>query len=141
MQAHIYIEVDSATLKETDKRYAYVLAVEDKIQTAAGTGTLKGTYNRAVLTAIAHAVSRLSHPYEVHIHCKNTIAANMLQNLKKWAGEGFLRKDGEPVANRAELEHIWKKAKGCTFMADSGSHSYQEWLKWEIDRKNRENSA
>ena len=60
MQAHIYIEVDNANSKETDKRYAYVLAVEDRVETAAGTGALTGTYNRAVLTAVARALGRLT---------------------------------------------------------------------------------
>lgn len=141
MQAHIYIEVSERNPRETKKRYAYVLDVEDKIKTYAGTCALKGTYNRAVLTAIARALDHLSHPYEVHIHTTNTIALSMLQNLEKWAEDGFLKKDGTPIANRAELEHIWEQGKDCTFVASPGSHSYQEWLRWEIDRRNKENSA
>lgn len=135
MQAHIYIEVDNANSKETDKRYAYVLAVEDRIETAAGTGALTGTYNRAVLTAVARALGRLTHPYEVYIHTNNTIAISMLRNLEKWAQDDFKRKTGEPIANRAELSYIWEHGQECSFYAAPGPHSYQEWLRWEINKR------
>lgn len=60
----IYIETDSTSLRAMLRKYGYVLECElhGRPVTREGFGRIEGTYNQAVLTALAEALARIRQP-------------------------------------------------------------------------------
>lgn len=136
---NIYIETDSVSPRAMPRKYGYVLECEvhGRPVTREGFGQAESTYNQAVLTALAEALSRIREPCEVHIHSRNDYVLNMIDiNLYKWAAGGFLSSSGKPVAGKEEWEKVWELLKGQMTVTVHGSHSYSGWLHGEMERRN-----
>ncbi len=138
---HIYIETDSISPREIRRRYGYVLEckVLENTRTRDGFGTVEGTWNKAVLTALSEALERLVRPCEVHVHTRNGYVLGMMENnLEHWAAAGFIGSRGRPVANREEWESVWRLIQEHLWLSEPSGpegHSYSRWLLGEMGRE------
>ena len=132
---HIYIETDSTSMKNIERKYGYVLEVEKEngVRTIEGFGSMTGTYNLVILTALIEALGRFKKSCEVYIHTQNIYILNMIENnLTRWEKNGFTTAAGKPLANQSEWQLLWKLANKHLIMVEPGIHSYSEWLQSEI---------
>lgn len=138
-EVHIYIETDSASPKDTEKQYGYVLEcrmASGKIETRQGFGKLEGTYHQITLSALSEAMKRIHKSCEITVHTENIFVANMLnQNMERWAGNGFLTSKGKPIANQDKWRDIWDSYKKHIVKTESGSHAYSSWLQMEMRKR------
>lgn len=138
MEVHIYITVDSASTKVTEKWFGYVLecTVTGQIYTKEGFDKIEGTYNQTVLSALVKSMNCLKKSCEVHVHTEDKFILNMLEyNLEKWAEMDFVTSRGKPVANQNEWKRIWKLSQEHLIISEPGRHGYSGWLAAEIEKR------
>ncbi len=100
---------------------------DNTIHSSEGLGVVEGTRNKATLTAINKALKRLNHSCEVHIHCENSFIVNMFNNhLEKWDQNGYLKANGEPVANKVGWQWLWQLSRGHKVIMEAGKHKYSK---------------
>lgn len=141
-EVHIYIAMDNVSPREAKRNYGYVLEcmTSKGIATREGFGSVRGTYNKAILYAMIQAMSRLNQSCELHIHAENSYVMNMLEHqLSKWAGADFKNKKGEPVANAEEWMQVWQITKKQFITAEPGRHAYSEWIREEMRKREAAN--
>ncbi len=138
MEVHIYITVDSASVKPTEKWFGYVLEckISGQTYTREGFDRMVGTYHQTILTAMAKGLERLTKSCEVHLHTEDDFVLNMLENnLDRWATVGFVTTKGKPVANQEEWIRIWELSQNQLILSEPGKHEYSGWLMSEIERR------
>ncbi len=137
MDVNIYVHVDSASVRPTEKWYGYVLETEvrGQIYTREGFDHIVGTYHQTVLEAVGKALERLKKECEVHVHTEDEFVLAMWdRNLETWAAGGFLTAKGKPVANQEEWIRVWELSKEHLIIPEPGKHTYSEWMESEIER-------
>lgn len=136
-ETHIYIVVDSANLRETQKYYGYVLEckVADTIVTREGFGTEWGTYHKVTMKALIVALSRFNQKCRIKIYSKNRLICNLLSgSLLLWLKNDLRTSQGKDVANKEEWMQIAKLLDGHQWEVVTGEHEYADWLKSEIEK-------
>lgn len=142
LETHVYIQVSSASPKESEKQYGYVLECEirGEPRTKEGFGQTIGTFHKATLAAVVEALKRFKQPCKIYIHSENEyVLGSMAGHLGKWAKNDFLNSKGKPVANKEEWQRVWELIQNHEVIPVPGKHSYSEWLLREM--KNKENKA
>ena len=118
----LWIWTDSRSPKEDLKGYAYSIEMKrlsGEIYRKTGEDNISGTWNKAVLTAIANALERFSLNAEVTIHTENRWVMNMMEhNLMVWEGADFYKNPKEKVANEAEWRRIAKAGHSLKLVCD-----------------------
>ena len=108
----VWVWTDNRSAQVSPKGYAYSIEMEiaGRFVRKGGEGEIAATWNRATLIAIAEALERFSGKAEVIIHSENFFVMNMLEHhLPIWEKDGFRKRDGKEIANKAEWERIAKK--------------------------------
>ena len=135
---NIYIGTDSTSTRNSKKKFGFVLEciLYGTPYTKEEFGEVEGTYNRVVLAAVNKALERVKEPCEIHIFAENTyILAMMKNNVSKWANNGFTTSKGHPVKNQDEWKEYWILSRKHLIVPQEGKHSYQTWIKEEIERR------
>ena len=132
----IYLEASSTSPRESKKKYGYVLETKtktNKTKTTEDFGEINATYHKAVLAAATDALQRLNQTCIVTIFTTNTFVANMIENqLSKWAGNGFITRTGEDIANKEEWIRLSKELRKHIYTIKQGQHPYMAWLRKEM---------
>lgn len=138
MDVNIYVGVDSASMKPSEKWYGYVLecVIAGQTYTKEGFGQMVGTYHQTVLVAAAKALERMTKKCEIHLYAEDEFVLNMLEkNLDHWSENGFVTSKGKPVANQEEWIRLWELSKDQLILTEPGKHGYSGWLESEIQRR------
>lgn len=118
----LWVWTDSRSPKEDLKAYAYSIEMRrpsGEIYRKTGEDNISGTWNKAVLTAVANALERFSANAEVTIHTENRWVMNMMEhNLMVWEGADFYKNPKEKVANEAEWRRIAKAGHSLKLVCD-----------------------
>lgn len=134
--------------------YAYILEseIKGKTGTAKDIGIIEPmSANKAELTTLLKALKRLCSECDLHIFTESMYIITGIEiNLDKWEQNGWKTSKGEEIANISEWQQINEyrkkhkmsvaycgKTKECI---NTVSHEYQEWMKWETNKKLKENT-
>ena len=118
----VWVWTDNRSPKASLKGYAYSIETEaaGRFIRKGGEGEVVATWNRATLLVIAEALERFSGKAEVILHSENHFVMNMFENhLPTWEIDGFRRRDGKDIANKAEWERISEKKKHLRIRTDT----------------------
>lgn len=134
----IYITIEGRSPGAGKRKYGYALECRRELENTSagrplkGYGEAEGTLNQATLKVMAEALGRVNQSCRVIIHTENAFIAHMIQrNLPVWAGNGFIKAAGDPVANREEWMMLWSLLKRHDVQIETGTHKYSEDLKEE----------
>lgn len=143
MEVKIYLGTEDKSPRKKERQYGYVLECEWNGQTVTkeGFGRVNGTYNQAVLRALAEALGRITRRCEITICSENEFVLDMLvHNLKTWADHAFCLAGGKELKNKAEWEVIWERVKIHQVTVNTGCGSYLIWMREEMKRRKRDES-
>lgn len=141
MKVDIYIETSSIYQGITDRKCSYVLSVSirNEEQTKEGFGHLEGTWHQAVLVTLAEALERMTVPCEICIHTRDVYVCSRIAKLEALAGAGWRDSKGELIKNAEEWQQVYAAVHNLPdahkISGRSGKHSYSEWLKEEMEKR------
>lgn len=141
MKVDIYIETSSIYQGITDRKCSYVLSVSirNEERTKEGFGHLEGTWHQAVLVTLAEALERMTVPCEICIHTRDVYVCSRIAKLEALAGAGWRDSKGELIKNAEEWQQVYAAVHNLPdahkISERSGKHSYSEWLKEEMEKR------
>ena len=99
------------------------------------------TNNRAELTVLIRALSRLNKPCRLAIYTESNYVASayIMRWIDRWQKNGWINAKDKTVANFQEwstLDNYLKKH--AFYFCVRQEHEYREWLRAEVDRKIKE---
>lgn len=129
-KVNIYIETDSACVKEQYRAWGYIVKYvkkNGKQEKRCGVEVVKATRNRAMLIALNEALQILLQPCEITVHMDNKyISENILQsNIEKWQQNGWKNARNEDVKNVEDWKEFVKLIKGHS-ISFSYAKSYED---------------
>ena len=99
------------------------------------------TNNRAELTVLLKALSRLNKPCRLAIYTESNYVASayIMRRIDRWKQNGWLNAKDRVVANCKE----WSMLDDCLkkhafYFCVRQEHEYRDWLRAEVDRKIKE---
>lgn len=144
MIVNIYIETDTVFPRSSEKHYGYVLEcyLNGLPYTREGFGSMTGTFNEAILTAVKEALNRIKTRCEVHLYTRNSYILDMLdKNLDRWAEAGFVGAKGQQIKNADIWRGIYEASRELNLVPEPGEHSYSKWIREEIRKRKPEKTA
>ena len=136
----IYIECSSASPKEKERQYRYLLECRSLPgNTRSGGDFMTGTFNMVTMTALIQALERIKWPCTVYIHCRNEWMLNMISHqLHIWKEKDFRNSKGNLIANAGLWQRITELTEEHEVITVAGKHEYSNWMTEEM-RKGEQN--
>lgn len=142
-EINIYIETTAKGPREQMGAYLYIVEwiKEQGIpETKGGFCFQTGTENKMVLGALLRALGRIEEPASIRIftHCGHVV--NSLRNHwpVQWHKNGWLNAKGKPLKNAEMWEKVLQAIEPHIYTVTEQNHSYQEWMRYELDRRIKE---
>ena len=93
----------------------------------------------AVLVTLAEALERMTVPCEICIHTRDVYVCSRIAKLEALAGAGWRDSKGELIKNAEEWQQVYAAVHNLPdahkISGRSGKHSYSEWLKEEMEKR------
>lgn len=131
------------TIHSPNKRngaFTYVLEtiIKDKAATITKTDLIEGSECQAELSVAIEALGRINKPCDVRLVIENQKFMNAINNLPRWAQNGWKNSKGEEIRNVELWQQLWEHMRTHNIEVQNDvQHEYRSWMHEETDRKER----
>ena len=137
---NLYIKTSIKGPKRKAGAYQYLLNTEtskgpyEKMQMK----TLSvSTEHQLTLSALLEALERINRPCKLHVYLEDIYVANGLTKwATKWAQNGWRNAKGKDVADADKWQQVLELlAEHELTVHIKEAHSYKEWMRWQLEKK------